>query len=180
MIRHLGLRVSGTLALLEIRRQIEGRNTPSPSGAGEKPTVDAMISYNLRCAKDHEFEGWFKDSAGFAEQRDAGDIECPVCGDRSIEQALSRPNISSGKTQSRAVAEKASEMKAALRRFRRHVEQTHDHVGENFAEEARKIHYGETEARPIYGDATADQAKDLVEEGVPIAPLPWIEEAKDN
>lgn len=139
-----------------------------------------MISYNLRCAKDHEFEGWFKDSAAFAAQRDAEEIDCPICGDRRIEQALSVPNISSGKTQSRAVAEKATQMRAALREVRRHVEKTHDNVGENFAEEARKIHYGETESRAIYGDASPTEAKELVEEGVPIAPLPWIEEAKDN
>lgn len=139
-----------------------------------------MISYNLRCAKDHEFEGWFKDSTAFADQRDAADIGCPICGDHQIEQALSVPNISSGKTQSRAVAEKATQMRAALREIRQHVEKTHDNVGDNFAEEARKIHYGETEARAIYGDASPTEAKELVEEGVSIAPLPWIEEAKEN
>ena len=139
-----------------------------------------MISYTLRCANDHEFEGWFKDSAGFQAQRDLGDIECPICGDRTIEQGLSRPNISSGKTQVAARHDAARQMRAALKEFRSEVEKTHENVGENFAEEARKIHYGDAEARDIYGEASMEEANNLVEEGVKIAPLPWIEDSSDN
>jgi hypothetical protein len=139
-----------------------------------------MIAYTLRCAKEHEFEGWFRNSDAFDEQRRKKKIECPVCGDRKIDRALSRPNISTGKTQSAARDEAARKTRALLREFRRHVESTHENVGGRFAEEARKIHYGETEARDIYGEATGDEAKELIEEGIAVAPLPWIEEAKDN
>lgn len=139
-----------------------------------------MISFTLRCAKDHEFEGWFKDSASFQAQRKNQDIECPVCGDRSIEQGLSRPNISSGKQQVAAQHDAARQMRAALKEFRRTVESTHENVGSRFAEEARKIHYGDAEKRDIFGEATTEEASSLVEEGVNVAPLPWIEDTSDN
>lgn len=139
-----------------------------------------MIAYTLRCAKDHEFEAWFRNSDAFEEQRKKKKVDCPVCGDRRIERALSRPNISTGKMQAAARDEAARKTRALLREFRRHVETTHENVGDRFAEEARKIHYGETEARDIYGEATGDEAKELIEEGIAVAPLPWIEEAKDN
>lgn len=139
-----------------------------------------MISFNLRCAKDHEFEGWFKDSASFDTQIAQKKIDCPVCGSRKVEKALSRPNISSGRTQGAAQAEAARKMRDTLREFRRKVESTHEHVGERFAEEARKIHYGETEARGIYGEATGEEAQSLADEGIAVAQIPWIEEVKDN
>lgn len=139
-----------------------------------------MIAYTLRCAKNHEFEGWFKNSDAYDDQRKTRKIECPVCGDRKIDRAPSRPNISTGKTQSAAREEAARKTRALLREFRRHVESTHENVGDRFAEEARKIHYGETDTRDIYGKASADEARDLIEEGVAVAPLPWIEEAEDN
>ncbi|MDW3204895.1 MAG: DUF1178 family protein [Alphaproteobacteria bacterium] len=139
-----------------------------------------MISFNLRCAKDHEFEGWFKDSAAFEDQIAQKKIDCPICGSRKVEKALSRPNISSSRSQTAAQTEAASKMREILREFRRTVESTHEHVGDRFAEEARKIHYGESEARGIYGEATSEEAESLAEEGIPIAKIPWIEEAKDN
>ncbi|MEM6498445.1 MAG: DUF1178 family protein [Pseudomonadota bacterium] len=139
-----------------------------------------MISYNLRCAKDHEFEGWFKDSSAFQAQQDAGDIECPLCGDRHIEQALSRPNIATGRQRDAAKQDAAIQMRQALKDFRRKVESTHEDVGTRFAEEARKIHYGEVEERGIYGKATAEEATGLLEEGVAVAPIPWVEDKQDN
>lgn len=139
-----------------------------------------MISFNLRCTKDHEFEGWFKDSAGFEEQIAKKKIECPICGNRKVEKALSRPNISSSRSQTAAQAEASSKMREVLREFRRTIETTHEHVGDRFAEEARKIHYGESEARGIYGEATGEEAKSLADEGIAVAQIPWIEEAKDN
>lgn len=139
-----------------------------------------MISFNLRCENDHEFEGWFKDSTSFEKQRDRKLIECTICGSHEVEQALSRPNISSGKMQGAAQAEAAQKMRDTLREFRKQVESTHENVGDRFAEEARKIHYGETEARGIYGETTGEEAKELIDEGVPVSPIPWIEEAKEN
>lgn len=139
-----------------------------------------MIRYTLRCAKDHEFEGWFKDSGTFETQRDKKKIDCPVCGSRKVERTLSAPNISSSRQQGAAEAERARNLHQALAELRRKVESTHEHVGPRFAEEARKIHYGETEPRGIYGEASGEEARDLLDEGIAVAPLPWIEEAKKN
>lgn len=139
-----------------------------------------MISFNLRCSKDHEFEGWFRDSARFEKDRKARRIECPICGDAKIERALSAPNIATSERREAANAEQARALRDKLRRFRRHVESTAEDVGERFPEEARKIHYGESEERGIYGKASPEEARDLIEEGVPVAPIPWVEEAKDN
>jgi hypothetical protein len=139
-----------------------------------------MISFNLRCRKDHEFEGWFRDSASFERDLKKHRIECPVCGDTKLERALSAPNIATSESRAASRHEQARQMRDQLRELRRHVESTAENVGERFPEEARRIHYGESERRAIYGDASPDETKDLLEEGVPIAPLPWIEEAKDN
>lgn len=139
-----------------------------------------MISFNIRCSKDHEFEGWFRDSATFDSERKKRRITCPICGDAKVEKALSAPNISTGEKRDAARSEQAREMRTALREFRRNVEQNAENVGDRFAEEARKIHYGETEKRGIYGEASMDEAKELADEGVPFTPIPWIEEAKDN
>jgi len=146
----------------------------------DREMVETMICFTLRCQKDHEFEGWFKDSGAFESQNAAKDIECPVCGSHKIEKALSRPNISSGKTQSSAQAEVMRKTRETLREFREKIESTHENVGTRFAEEGRKIHYGETEQRGIYGETTGEEAQELVDEGVPIAAIPWIEEAKEN
>lgn len=135
-----------------------------------------MISLTLICQAEHEFDAWFRDSSEYDKQRKRRLVECPVCGDRKITRSLSAPNISSSKTQGLA----AAEVRKHLREFRKQVEASHENVGERFAEEARKIHYGETEARGIYGKATGDEAKELVDEGVPFSPMPWIEEAQDN
>lgn len=139
-----------------------------------------MISYTLRCRHDHEFEVWFKDSAAFLSQRESGHIECPVCGDRTIEQGLSRPSISSGRQQDAARHDHARQMRAAIKKFRKEVEKTHENVGDRFAEEARRIHYGDAEKRDIYGEASIDEASSLIEEGVKVAPLPWVEDSSDN
>ncbi|MBP5857397.1 DUF1178 family protein [Marivibrio halodurans] len=139
-----------------------------------------MISFNLRCSKDHEFEGWFHDSTSFEKDLKRRRIECPVCGDSNLERALSAPNIASSEQRDAARRDRDRAMRETLRAFRRHVETNAENVGERFAEEARRIHYGETEKRAIYGEASADETRDLVEEGVPVAPIPWIEEAKDN
>ncbi len=139
-----------------------------------------MISFNLRCKNDHEFEGWFKNSDAFEAQNSSRQIACPSCGSKKVERALSAPNVSTARGQDLPTPEQAKKLRTALRNLRKQVESTHEDVGRNFPEEARKIHYGERERREIYGEATADEARDLVEEGVPVAPLPWIEEKADN
>ena len=139
-----------------------------------------MISFNLRCKNDHEFEGWFKNSDAFDDQNTKRQIACPTCGSKKIERALSAPNVSTARQQQAVTAEQAKKFRTALRDLRKHVESTHENVGRDFAEEARKIHYGEREQRDIFGEATMEEAQDLAEEGVPVAPLPWIEEKADN
>ena len=138
-----------------------------------------MIRYALACEHDHEFDGWFPSSAGFDTQVEAGEVLCPHCGSASVRKALMAPSIgkSSGKSASQddapstpaAMAQKMSMMMLALKK---HVEENCDYVGDAFAEEARRIHYGETEHRDIYGEATPDEARELIEEGVEVAPLP--------
>jgi hypothetical protein len=154
----------------------------------------AMILYQLRCAKDHEFEGWFKDGQTCERQLARKSVECPSCGSRKVAKALMAPRIgSSEKKQPVALPAKApapepqgkgqgqnpmSVMATAMRRHlqevRAQVEANCDYVGDKFAEEARKIHYGETEAHGIYGEATEQQHEELVEEGIEVARIPWL------
>ncbi len=133
-----------------------------------------MILFDLKCANDHVFEAWFKDSEAFEHQAEGGEIVCPVCGDGAVEKALMAPRIGKG---DRALAKKAAEHAKRYAAFasevRRHVEHNCDYVGPRFAEEARKIHYGESEARGIYGEASDADAQTLDEEGIDVQRIPW-------
>jgi hypothetical protein len=139
-----------------------------------------VITYNLACAKGHEFEGWFKDSAAFDTQEAGGALACPLCGDVEIKKAIMAPAVKSSVTRAKGRSEAAAPPSAAdlgkLRQFmagyRKFVEENADYVGPDFPEEARKIHYGEADERHIYGETTLAEARDLIEEGIAIAPLP--------
>ncbi len=133
-----------------------------------------MILFELRCANDHHFEGWFKDNAAFDSQAAANEIACPHCGNTQVAKAIMAPRISKATGQSLDAVELAGEVRRALTELRQHVETQCDYVGGGFAEEARKIHYGEAESRPIYGEASPDQARELQEEGVAIQQIPWL------
>jgi len=135
-----------------------------------------MIVYDLKCRKDHVFEAWFRDSAAYDAQADAGDVRCPVCGSKKVEKALMAPNLARGKAQRSADGdtELAVEQRRALIELRRQVEENCDYVGDRFPEEARKIHYGETDPRGIYGETSPDEAKALDEEGVKVQRIPWL------
>lgn len=135
-----------------------------------------MISFNLSCKRGHVFQAWFKDSKTYDRQRARREVSCPDCGDTAIEKAPMAPRLlkSRGDKAERA-ARKAAEAKQMLRELRQHVEKTCDNVGDKFAEEARKIHYGEVDPRGIYGDATAEEASELVEEGIPFGTIPWAD-----
>ena len=140
-----------------------------------------MIVFDLRCGKEHVFEAWFPDNATFERQRGGKKIDCPVCGNRTIEKAPMAPNISTGKAGKPVGSDRAaketeamSKVLAACRTLRKEVERTSDYVGARFAEEARKIHYGETGKRSIYGEASDKEAKELTDEGVPVTAIPWI------
>ncbi|MEL7487869.1 MAG: DUF1178 family protein [Pseudomonadota bacterium] len=133
-----------------------------------------MIKYNLLCDSDHEFEGWFRSSDDYDAQARDGLLECPVCASSSVRKALMAPAIArGGSSRSDArLAEIKANMGEAMDRARRFVEKNFDYVGDRFPEEARRIHYGETEKRGIYGEATGDEVRDLVDEGVSVAPVP--------
>jgi hypothetical protein len=130
-----------------------------------------VIVYNLRCRNAHEFEGWFRDSGAFDDQSKAGKLTCPVCDSRKVEKAIMAPAVSGAK-KSAVTADDAKRMRQFMTGLRKYVQDNADYVGPKFAEEARKIHYGETEHRHIYGEASVEEAKELVEEGVDVAPLP--------
>ena len=136
-----------------------------------------MITYNLVCKDGHEFEGWFANSTIYDAQEKAGDLVCPVCGDDGVTKAIMAPAVKTSITKAKgrnAVAppDEQQKLRKFVAGFRKYVEENADYVGPKFPEEARKIHYGETEARHIYGESTVREAKELIEEGIEIAPLP--------
>ena len=133
-----------------------------------------MIKYDLRCDHDHSFEAWFRDSAACDTQLASAEVLCPQCGSASVQKALMAPAV--GKSEARDDGQKRVMAMAhqlhLLREVRRHVEENCDHVGAAFPEEARRIHYGETEHRNIYGEADLAEAQELIEEGIDIMPVP--------
>ena len=145
-----------------------------------------MIKYALACDKGHTFESWFADSAAYDKQAKRGLVSCPQCGSAKVEKAIMAPRLSG--TRKRATSldvavpqDKApvavmspveQELRSKLKELREHIVKNADNVGEKFPEEARKIHYGETPDRHIYGEATHKEAQELLEEGVDVAPLP--------
>ena len=158
-----------------------------------------MIHYNLRCAKGHAFESWFQSSSAYEAQEKRELVSCPVCGSTKVERAIMAPRIVSKKgrdTKQLPVPAAAAEvippssptpllmaqeveLRAKLRELRDHIVKNADNVGEKFPNEARKMHYGDIEHRPIYGDASPDEAKALIEEGVEVMPLPTLPEDRN-
>lgn len=144
-----------------------------------------MIKYRLHCDKDHSFDAWFRDSAAYDTQASAGLLTCPDCGSSSITKALMTPNVSSSKkkgddTPPRTVATinetppEMIELRQKLAALRSEVERNFDYVGKDFAEEARKIHYGETDPHGIYGETSSTEAEALREEGIGFSAIPWL------
>ena len=142
-----------------------------------------MIKYALQCEDGHGFEGWFSSIADYDRQADAGTLCCPVCDSGDVTKALMAPNIATGHRRDAAAREKLRQFKRGLddaaRAVRDHVHANAEPVGRAFPEEARKIHYGEAEDRPIYGEATKDEARELAEEGVAISPVPQPDDEPD-
>jgi hypothetical protein len=134
-----------------------------------------MVVYDLKCGKGHVFEAWFRDSSTFDTQAKAGKVLCPDCGSKKVARAPMAPNVarvqSLSSTEQRQVAADTMKM---LRDMREQVEKNADNVGDKFAEEARKIHYGEAKARNIYGQTSKEEAEELVEEGVEFGVIPWV------
>lgn len=159
-----------------------------------------MIHYQLRCSQDHEFDGWFKDSASFDKQALGGLVSCPSCGNVEVARAMMAPAVAMRAAEparrrkpsappapsppaenpgTAAVAGPLPDhLRAKLQRLRADIEKNCDNVGDRFAEEALKIHRGEAEARGIYGEATQHEAESLADEGVGFARLPWVPRAE--
>lgn len=135
-----------------------------------------MISYRLRCANGHSFEGWFKGSTAYEDQAQAGTLACPICDSRDVEKDVMAPAVARGRGAKSAMkpVERLAAMVHMARAMRTHVEQNFENVGDRFAQEARAIHLGEAEARGIWGQASSEEAKALVEDGVQVAPLPEV------
>lgn len=129
-----------------------------------------MIRYALRCDKGDEFEAWFRSSGDYDDQAAQRLVECPMCGSTHIEKAPMAPNIARTDRQE-APSPRAVAMAMAAK-VRETIREKFDYVGERFPVEARKIHKGETEDRPIWGEATPDEARQMAEEGLPVSPLP--------
>ena len=155
-----------------------------------------MIRYSLRCDRGHEFESWFQSSSAYEQQEKHKLVNCPACGSAEVERAIMAPQIVSKKgrdstapapapapTASTDVTAPAStpllmaqerELRAKLKELRDHIVKNADNVGERFPTEARKMHYGDIEHRPIYGEASPEEARSLIEEGVEVSPLPVL------
>jgi hypothetical protein len=133
-----------------------------------------MIRYALTCDHGHEFEGWFGSSADYDDQQGRGLLECPVCTSKAVRKQIMAPAVAGTKrtAQAPAPARMQAMMMEAAGRIRRHVEENFDDVGDAFAREARAIHEGKSEDRGIYGQATPQEVRELVEDGVPVASLP--------
>jgi len=138
-----------------------------------------MIRFSLDCRNDHSFDGWFRNSEDFDKQKKRGLIACPECGSAKVEKALMAPAVSTGrKRETMALAMNAEQKQAMaqLKALSEKMRENADYVGDKFAEEARKIHFGETDARGIYGEATPEEAKGLAEDGVEFMPIPVFPE----
>jgi hypothetical protein len=133
-----------------------------------------MILFNLKCAKDHQFEGWFRDGEAFDAQVAAKEISCPLCGSRKVAKAPMAPRIGKHNGDSVKQADMQAKVLRELKELRKTVEANCDYVGDRFAEEARRIHYGEVDARGIYGETSDTEAKALNEEGIEFARIPWL------
>lgn len=139
-----------------------------------------MIHFSLVCESEHSFDGWFRNGEDFDSQSARKLVTCPVCNSTAVAKALMAPSVATSRKQEKlalSAGEKQREMMAQLRGLVEKMRENSDYVGEKFAEEARKIHFGETEMRSIHGEATAEEAKSLLEDGVEFMPLPVLPES---
>lgn len=136
-----------------------------------------MIRYTLRCEKGHDFDGWFRSSEGFEKMKSARQVACAECGSKKVEKSLMAPSVSEKKAKLDAPRNPAEQ---ALEKLRTHIEKNSDYVGLRFADEARAMHQGDRPGRAIHGEARPEEARKLIEDGVPVAPLPFIPKQKAN
>ena len=162
-----------------------------------------MIRYSLVCERKHTFEAWFKNSADYDRQAKRGLVSCPTCDSSKVEKALMAPSLGAGTRKRKSapaveapvtateapaaeppapvamMSPQEQEFRSKLKELRDHLVKNADNVGKKFPEEARKMHYGETEHRSIYGEASAEDAKELHEEGIEFHPLPILPDERN-
>lgn len=156
-----------------------------------------MIRYALKCCNGHSFDSWFASAGAFDTLVAGAMVACPTCGSTDVAKAIMAPRVTTARSKAPMpqpspqpspapeaagtdLTKPASEVEAKLAKLRKHVEDNSDYVGLSFAAEARKMHLGETPHRAIYGEAKPQDAKKLLEDGVPVAPLPFIPQRKTN
>lgn len=136
-----------------------------------------MIRYALRCDRGHDFDGWFRSSEAYDAMRAGGHVACAQCGSTQVDKSLMAPAVAA---KSPAAEPSPNPLEAALQALRQEIEANSDYVGLRFADEARAMHEGRSPTRAIHGEARPDEARKLLEEGVPVAPLPFIPRQKTN
>lgn len=143
-----------------------------------------MIRYALTCDNDHGFESWFQSAEAFERLRGIGKVTCTTCGSDKVEKTLMAPSVRPARKaavkEATSISKPASQAEEMLAKARRHLEENSDYVGMNFVSEARAIHDGLAPERSIYGEARVEEAKKLIEDGVPVAPLPFVPTRKTN
>ncbi len=139
-----------------------------------------MIRYSLKCDQGHGFESWFASASAFDTLAKAGHLTCALCGSTRVDKALMAPSVASVDPVATPLATPSNALEEKLAALRRHVEENSDYVGQDFVTEARAMHLGEVPDRPIWGEARPDEARALIDEGVPVAPLPFMGKARAN
>ena len=146
-----------------------------------------MIRYSLKCPEGHVFDSWFKSGPAYDSLHSAGLTSCPSCGSAEIIKALMSPDVKTSRNSdakepvaTHALAAPASPVETALKDLRKQIQENSEYVGKDFADEARRIHLGEAIERSIYGEASGEDANRLIEDGIPVAPLPFVPSRKSN
>ena len=137
-----------------------------------------MIQYTLKCDEGHTFDSWFQSSSAFEKLNPNNMVVCSICGCSKIEKAVMAPRVN--KNTKITVKKKKHPAEQAIAEIKKHVEENSHYVGKNFAKEARAMHLGDLPERPIYGEAKADEAKSLIDDGIPVTPLPFTPNRKTN
>ena len=139
-----------------------------------------MIRFSLLCANNHSFEGWFRSGAEFESLREGGRVECSLCGVSQVKKALMAPSVATTEAPKPSLSQPQTELEQKISALKAEVEKNSHYVGGAFASEARKMHAGEAPARAIHGEARLEEARALLEEGVPVLPLPFAPTRKSN
>lgn len=141
-----------------------------------------MIRYSLQCAQGHAFDSWFQSAGAYDVLAERGLVACAVCGGGEVTKAMMAPRVGAAPEarSERPLSRPASPAEQAMKALRDHVEKNSTYVGGRFAAEARAMHLGERDQAPIHGEARPDEARALIEEGVPIAPLPMLPPGRSN